>query len=51
MIHLFNNTIKNIISNYIPHEMITCDDRETPWISSKIKQLIQEINNTYIIYI
>ena len=39
------------MSNYIPHETITCDDRDTPWINSKIKQLIQEIDNTYRIYI
>ena len=51
MVHLFNKTIKNILSNYIPHETITCDDRDPPWINSKIKQLIQEINNTYRIYI
>ena len=51
MVHLFNKTIKNIISNYIPHETITCDDRDPPWINIKIKQLIQEMNNTYRIYI
>ena len=51
MVHLFNKTIKNILSNYIPHETITCDDRDPPWINSKIKQLIQEIYNTYRIYI
>ena len=51
MVHLFNKTIRNILSNYIPHETITCDDRDPPWINSKIKQLIQEINNTYRIYI
>ena len=43
--------IRNILSNYIPHETIFCDDRDPPWINSKIKQLIQEINNTYRIYI
>ena len=30
MVHLFNKTIKNILSNYIPHEKITCDDRGPP---------------------
>ena len=25
---MFNKTIKNIMSNYIPHETITCDDRD-----------------------
>ena len=27
-VNLFNKTIKNIIRNYIPHETITCDDRD-----------------------
>ena len=30
MVYLFNKTIKNILSNYIPHEKITCDDRGPP---------------------
>ena len=51
MVHLFNKTIKNTLSNYIRHETITCDDRDPSCINSKIKQLIQEINNTYRIYI
>ena len=51
MVHLYNKNIKNILSNYIPHETITCDDRDPPWINRKIKQLIHEINNTYRIYI
>ena len=46
MAYLFNKTIKNILSNYISHETITCDDRDPPWINNKIKQLIQEINIT-----
>ena len=44
MVYLFNKIIKNILSNYLPHETITCDDRDPPWINNKIKQ--QEINNT-----
>ena len=51
MAYLFNKTMKNILSNYIFHETVTCDDRDPPWINNKIKQLIQEINNTYRIYI
>ena len=51
MVYLFHKTIKNIQSNYIPHETTTCDDREPPWIKNKIKQLIQEINNKYRSYI
>ena len=47
MVSLFNKTIKNILSNYIPHETITCDDKDPPWFNKNIKQLIQEKNNTY----
>ena len=35
MIFLFNKMIKNIISNYIPHETVTFDDRNPPWINRK----------------
>ena len=47
MVSLFNRTIKNILSNYIPHETIICDDKDPPWFNNNIKQLIQEKNNTY----
>ena len=42
MVSLFNKTIKNVLSNYIPHETITCDDKDPPWFNKNIKQLIQE---------
>ena len=51
MVSIFNKTIKNILSNYIPHETITCDDKDPPWFNKNIKQLIQEKNNTYKRYI
>ena len=38
--NLFNQSIKNIQSNFIPHETVTCDDRDFPWINRKIKGLI-----------
>ena len=34
MVFLLNKTIKNIFSNYIPHETITCDDRDPPWLTT-----------------
>ena len=43
-VHLFNQTIKSILCNVIPHETGTCDDQDPPWINSKIKRLIQEKN-------
>ena len=51
MVSLFNKTIKNILSNYIPHKTITCDNKDPPWFNKNIKQLIQEKNNTYKSYI
>ena len=42
----FNKTILNILSNFIPHETITCDDRDPPWFDKKIKSLIYEKNTT-----
>ena len=43
-VHLFNQIIKSILCNFIPHQTITCDDGDPPWINSKIKGLIQEKN-------
>ena len=40
-VHLFNQTIKNILCNFISDEAVTCDDREPPWINYKIKALIE----------
>ena len=27
-IHLFNRTTKNILYNFVPHESVTCDNRD-----------------------
>ena len=50
-VYMFNKTIKNITSNYIPHETIICDDRDPPWINKDIKQLILDKNHVYKSYI
>ena len=49
-VNLFNNTIKKIILNYLPHETITCDDRDPPWINKNIKKLVHEKNQAYKSY-
>ena len=41
---LFTQTFQNIIYNYIPHETITCDDRNPPWTDEKIKKLVLRKN-------
>ena len=50
-VYLFNETIKNILSNFIPHETITFDDRDPPWINSQVKHLINEKNVMYKNYL
>ena len=51
MVVLFNSTIKNILSNYIPYEIITCDYRDPPWINNRVKELINEKNDTFQCYL
>ena len=36
----FNNNILNVLSNFIPHEIIICDDRGPQWLNNKIKSII-----------
>ena len=43
-VHIFNQTIKNILCNLIPHATVTCDDQDPPRFNSKIKDFIQEKN-------
>ena len=45
MVSVCNATIKNIMANFIPHDTITCDDRDPPWINNRIKKLIYEQNS------
>ena len=50
VVFLFNRTIKNILSNYIPREHI-CDDLDPPWINSRVKELINEKSDTFQCYL
>ena len=38
----FNETLLNVLSNYIPHETLTCDDKDPPWFNSRTKSLLQD---------
>ena len=37
----------NILSKFIPHETIVCDDKDPPWFNTAIKSLIQEKKDTF----
>ena len=43
----FSKTVMNILSNFIPHELIVCDDKDPPWFNTKIKSLIHEKIKTH----
>ena len=51
MVYFFDKIIKNILSNYIPHKVVTCDDGDPPWINKTIKRLIQQKNDAHKCYI
>ena len=38
---IFNNTVLNILSKFIPHETIVCNDKGPPWFNNKIKTLFK----------
>ena len=37
MVYLFNKTIKNILSSYIPREKNTCDDKDPLGLAANSK--------------
>ena len=47
---IFNNTVLNVVSNFFPHELIVCDEKDPPWFNGKIKSLINEKLRTYNAY-
>ena len=44
---VFNETIMNIFENFIPHETITCNGKDRPWMNKQIKTLIAEKKTLY----
>ena len=42
-------TICNIMSSYAPNEIVTIDDRDSPWICNKIKSLKVKLNISRIV--
>ena len=46
-VFILNNTINNVLSNIIPHETITCDDKKPPWFNKNFINLIKHKNFFY----
>ena len=47
MIDICTKPIQNILSNFIPHQAITIDDKNPSWFNNKIKFLLQEKSKIY----
>ena len=47
---IFNKTVLNVLSNFILHEVIVCDNKDPPWFNRKIKSLFNEKLRTYNAY-
>ena len=46
-VSILNNTINNVLSNFIPHETITCDDKKPSLFNKNIINLIRNKNIFY----
>ena len=46
-VDIFSRTILNILSNYIPHDLILCDEKDPPWFNNRIKTLKNGIYKIY----
>ena len=42
MDNIFNETISNVLENYIPHETKICDDPDPPWINNNVQKAMEE---------
>ena len=49
-VSIFNKTVLNIPSNFIPHKVIVCDDKDPPLFNWKIISLFNEKLRTYNVY-
>ena len=38
---IFNDTLMNLMQNFVSNETIICDNRDPPWMNKEIKQLIE----------
>ena len=37
---IFNKSVLNVLSNFVPYETILCDVKDSPWFNSRIKSLL-----------
>ena len=47
---IFNKSVLNVLSDFIPHEAILLDDKDPLWFDSRIKSLLQDKKKMVINY-
>ena len=47
MVYIFNQTIINILCDFVPHETVLHNDRDPPWMNNELKRLIHEKKNIF----
>ena len=50
-LNIFNKTIINIFSNFIPNKLVTFNDKNSPWVTEKLKEKIKWKHNVYRDYL
>ena len=50
-VHIFNKTIINIFSNFIPNKLVAFDDKDHPWMTEKLKEKTKQKHNVYRDYL
>ena len=50
-VNIFNKTIINIFSNFIPNKLVTFDDKDPPWMTEKVKEKIKWKHKFYRDYL
>ena len=48
---LFNKTLKNVFSNFIPNKYLTCNDKDPPRMTNYLKHRIHSKNSLYLKYL
>ena len=48
---IFNQTVMNIFSNFVPNKFVTLNDRDPSWMTSNIKDKINYRNSIYRKYL
>ena len=47
MVSIFTESFQNLIEEYIPHKIVTCNDRDAPWITPNVKCAIIRNKRVY----